>query len=112
MPVLDAGVARPDPHSAPGRRGRAVCLFHDGEVIIPGWTDARISWPRCTLAEGDGRPSILVEEELARALRHEASLAIQYWWGADVLRVRRWKKALGTGPRDPEGSRWLYQGGG
>jgi hypothetical protein len=88
---------------------RTVCLFHDFEVIITGWTDARLSWPRFRLAEGGGRPGILVDEELARALRTEASLAVQYWWGVAVVRVWRWRKALGVRARDPEGSRRLCQ---
>jgi hypothetical protein len=88
---------------------RTTCLFHDCEVIVTGWTDAPLSWPRCRRVEGGGRPGILVDEELARALRTEASLAVQYWCGVDVVRVWRWRKALGVGPRDPEGSRRLCQ---
>jgi hypothetical protein len=30
------------------RRGdRTICLYRDAEVVIPSWTNARISWPRC-----------------------------------------------------------------
>ena len=32
----------------PLRRGdKAICLFRDAEVIVTGWSDAPISWPRC-----------------------------------------------------------------
>jgi hypothetical protein len=37
------------PYQAPRlRKGeRAACLFRDCDVIVTGWTDVRISWPRC-----------------------------------------------------------------
>jgi hypothetical protein len=37
------------PYTAPSlKRGdKATCLYRDGDVIITGWSDARISWPRC-----------------------------------------------------------------
>jgi hypothetical protein len=37
------------PYTAPAiRRGdRAVCLYRDAEVIVSGWSDGLIPWPRC-----------------------------------------------------------------
>jgi hypothetical protein len=59
------------------RRGdRATCLFKDCDVAITGWTDARISWPRCLQLGTKGHPSPLVDEELARAVRHEPAAAL------------------------------------
>jgi hypothetical protein len=26
---------------------RAACLFKDCDVVVTGWTDARITWPLC-----------------------------------------------------------------
>jgi hypothetical protein len=50
-----------------------------------------------------GGSGLLVDEELARAIRLESSLAIQHWWGVDYSVVWRWRKALGVEPLN-EGS--------
>ena len=97
---------RHGPYHAPAlRRGdRATCLVRDGDVIITGWSESRIPWPRCRRPGTHGGGSgLLVDDELARAIRLESSLAIQYWWGVDVTVVWRWRKALGV-PRFNEGS--------
>ena len=63
----------------PLRRGdRATCLFRDGDVVITGWSDARIPWPRCRRPDSSGGSGLLVDDELLRALRSESSLAIQF----------------------------------
>jgi hypothetical protein len=82
----------------PVRRGdRAVCLFRDGEVVVTGWSDARISWPRCWLIGTQGGGSgLLVDEELARAVRTESALAVRYWWGVSWAAVSNWRRALGV----------------
>ena len=58
----------------PLKRGdRAVCLFRDCEIVITGWTDARIPWPRWHALDSPGSgPGLLVDEELARAVRRRA----------------------------------------
>src|SRR5262249_29899305 len=73
------------------------------------WTDARLSWPRCRPLEGRCHPWLLVEEELARAIRHESAAALGYWWGVSEGVVCRWRKALGVGRADGAGSRRLIQ---
>jgi hypothetical protein len=87
------------------RRGdRATYLYRDGDVVITGWSNARISWPRCRrLDTRRGGSGLLVDEELARAIRIESSLAIQHWWGVGMTAVWAWRKALGVG-RFNEGS--------
>jgi hypothetical protein len=65
-------------------------------VVITGWSDAPIPWPRCRALDGRGGGSgLLVDEELARAVRCESVLAIRYWWGASANAVWRWRQALG-----------------
>src|SRR5262245_63493842 len=88
----------------PLRKGdRATCLLRDGTVVITSWSDGRISWPRCRLLGVRGGPGLLVDEELARAVSCESSLAIQHWWGVNGETVWRWRKALGPAadPRTP-----------
>jgi hypothetical protein len=99
------------PYKAPRlrRSDRAACLFRDRDVIVTGWTDARIAWPLAMPAGPGrvGRPTLLVDEELARAIRHESAAALCHWWGASSKLVSRWRKALRVGRADSEGSRRL-----
>jgi hypothetical protein len=100
------------PYQAPPlKRGdRAVCLFRDCEVVITTWSDAPIPWPRCHALDSPGPGSgLLVDEELARAVRHESALAIRHWWGASWTAVRNWRRALGVRGLDTEGSRELHR---
>src|SRR5262245_16178174 len=47
----------------PLKRGdRAHCHFRDCPVIVTGWSDARIPWPRCRGGETTG-PSSALEAE-------------------------------------------------
>jgi hypothetical protein len=49
-----------------------MCLYRDAEVIVTGWSDGRIPWPRCRQAGTHGGGSgLLVAQELARAVRWE-----------------------------------------
>ena len=73
------------PYQAALKRGdRATCLFRDCDVVVTGWTDARISWPRCRPRDVPrSHPSLLVNEELAHAIRHESAAAIRHWWAVN-----------------------------
>ncbi|HMC66420.1 MAG TPA: hypothetical protein VKI65_15910 [Gemmataceae bacterium] len=93
------------------RRGqRAFCLARDCDVVITGWTAARILWPRCrAFGTHGGGSGILVDTELARAVRHESAAAVRYWWGVGTKTIAWWRRALGVGRADPEGSRRLIR---
>jgi hypothetical protein len=71
---------------------RADCLMR-GTVVITSWTDARISWPRCK-RQGKSHPSLLLDDELARAIRTESLAAVCYWWGASRAVVQQWRRLL------------------
>jgi hypothetical protein len=84
------------------------CLYRDAPVVIAGWSDARIFWPRCYLAEGRARGhGLLIDAELARAIRHESAAAVAHWWGVSKSTVQHWRNVLGVGRTDSEGSQRL-----
>ena len=98
------------PYKAPLRKrgDRTTCLYRDAPVIITSWSSASIPWPRCRALDSPGGGSgLLVDEELARAVRHESAVAVMHWWGASMGAVCRWRKTLGVGRTDNEGSRRL-----
>jgi hypothetical protein len=100
------------PYQAPPvKRGeRALCLFRDALVVVTSWTDAPIPWPRCRALDSPGGGSgLLVDEELMRAVRHESAAALRWWWRASETAVYHWRKALGIGRADTEGSRRLIR---
>jgi hypothetical protein len=101
------------PYRAPPlKKGqRAWCLYRDAAVVVATWSAAPIPWPRCYLA--GRRPcahGLLVDEELARAIKHESAAAVGYWWGASRSTVQHWRAAFGVGRRNSEGSRRLIHG--
>jgi len=89
------------PHRAPSLRV--------GDVVVTSWTDARIPWPRCKRLQGKGRPALLVDEELARAIRSESAAALRHWWGVGERAVWKWRRALGVGRTDNPGSARLIR---
>jgi hypothetical protein len=89
VPPLIAG-----PYRTPALRigGWATCLVR-GEVRIDGLTDAPIPWP---YTHASGRyASLIVCDDLARALRVEATAAIAHHWGVSRYYVSRLRRALG-----------------
>ena len=103
---------RHGPYVAPPlRRGdRATCLVRDCDVIITSWTAAPIPWPRCrAMGTRGGGSGILVDEELAWAVRTESAAAIGCWWGANVRAVAWWRRALGVTRTNNPSSHLLIQ---
>lgn len=95
------------PYAAPAcKRGDVLACEARGEgVKVGGLTDAPIPWPRVLK---NGRPSLIVCGDLARAVRSESEIAIAHHWGVSVTTVWAWRKALGVG-RITEGTARLYR---
>ena len=85
--------------------------MRDGLVIVTTWTDAPISWPRAYAPseKSGGGPGLLVDEELARALRSESAAAVGHWWRVGKETISKWRRALGVTKRNNEGSRRLVR---
>jgi hypothetical protein len=53
---------------------------------------------------------MLVDEELARAVRTDSALAVMYWWGASQSAVHNWRKYFDVaGFTTTEGNRFLHK---
>jgi hypothetical protein len=111
MNVADRYLLLFGPYRTPAlqRGDRSICHYRDSDVVVTGWTEARLPWPRCQALGSKGGSGLLVDDELARAIRHESAVAIQHWWGVNGVTVARWRKSLGVRRADPEGSRRLIQ---
>jgi hypothetical protein len=72
------------PYRAPAlKRGdRATCLYRDCAMVITGWSPGPIPCPRCRALDSRGGNWLLVDEELARAVRHESAAAVMHRFGA------------------------------
>lgn len=75
---------------------RVDCLYRGADVIITAWTDAHIPWPRCRAVSSRGGSGLLMDAELARAVRTESAAAVGYWFGVGTHAVWHWRKALGV----------------
>src|SRR5262245_49240725 len=85
----------------------AFCLLRDGTVVITGLSNGRFVWPRCRALETHGGSGLLVDEELARAIRTERAEALKYWWGVGTHGVWHWRKSLGIKQWGSPGSKRL-----
>jgi hypothetical protein len=85
------------------------CHYWNRDVVITGWSEGRISWPMCKPREGYGRPRILVDHELARAIQTESAEALKHWFGVSVKQVWRWRQCFSIGRTDTPGSARLVQ---
>jgi hypothetical protein len=100
------------PYRAPALKvgAKALCLYRDAEVVVYDWSLALIPWPLCyhagTRAFGKG---LLVDDELARAVRVESAIAVRHWWGVSAATVRKWRKVVGAGRKNNPGSQRLIR---
>jgi hypothetical protein len=80
------------------RVGRVLtCEARDCEVIVIGYSDARIPWPLGRRPRVSGR-ALIVFGDLARAVRTESNQAVCHWFGVSAQTVSKWRTALGVGP--------------
>jgi hypothetical protein len=85
-------------------------LVRDELLRVSSWSGAPISWPRgVPPVQSPGSPSLIVDEELARAVREESAEAIRYWWGVSNVTVMRWRQALGANRKNNAGSQVLIR---
>lgn len=95
------------------RKGdRVFCLSLDRPVVVVGMSPGPIPWPTCMQLEPPrkGPRRILVEEELARAVRNESTEAVAYWWGVHRSTVHKWRRALGVTRKNNRGTHRLILG--
>jgi hypothetical protein len=79
------------------RVGRVLsCEARDCDMIVTGYTDARIPWPMGRRPRYSGR-ALIVFGDLARAVRTESNQAVCHWFGITPQTVSKWRKALGVG---------------
>jgi hypothetical protein len=66
------------PYTPPAlnRGDPAVCRYRDAGVVVTSWSEAPIPWPRCQVPGQRGGSGLLVDAELARAVRCESAQAI------------------------------------
>jgi hypothetical protein len=78
-------------------RGRRLVCEVRGPVVVAGLSNARIPWPVCRgLGRSSGRSSLVVFDDLARAVRRESAQAVAHWWGVSVVTLSKWRQALGV----------------
>jgi hypothetical protein len=71
------------------------CESRDCDVIVMGYSDARIPWPVGRKPRSPARGLILYGG-LAAAVCRESNLAVCYWFGVTPQTVSKWRKALGV----------------
>lgn len=67
-----------------------------GDLKVSGFTDAPIPWPTGRATGGRGQSSLVVRDDLARAIETESVAAVRHHFGASPSVVRRWRRALGV----------------
>src|SRR4051812_18339720 len=74
--------------------GQTMHCERRGDLIVCGLSNRRIPWP--IGRPQNGGPSLILCGDLARAVKQEAALVIQHWWGVGRCTVWEWRKTLGV----------------
>ena len=74
------------------RYGAKVIDEIRGEVEIVGLHRGRIVWP---IGKRGRHNALVLYDDLARAVRQEANIVIQHWWGVGTATVQRIRAAMG-----------------
>jgi hypothetical protein len=88
------------------RYGRKAFCEVRGEVTICGLSDAPIPWP--IGKRGQGGKSLIVFQDLAKAMRRESNQPVAHWWGVDPQTLSKWRKELSV-QRATEGTSRLHR---
>jgi hypothetical protein len=94
-------IAGPDRPPALRVGDRAFCHLRNTAVVVTAISDARLPWPRCRALDSVGGSGLLVDDELVRAIRTEAAIAVAFWWNVPPTSVSRWERLLGVGRYTP-----------
>lgn len=73
--------------------GQTVECARYGAVRIVGWSQGPLPWPQCHIK---GPRSLILFEDLARAVRIESAVAVAIAWGVSGYSVNKWRKSLGV----------------
>lgn len=68
-------------------------MYRRAQCKVTAWTDAPIPWPRVLPEKSRGRPGLLVNTELRRAVRTESAEALMHWFGISghfAWKLRKW----------------------
>jgi hypothetical protein len=66
---------------------RVRCLYRGAACKVTSFTDAPIPWARVLPAGGMGRPGVLVNATMRRAIKTESAEAVKHWLGLSTLVV-------------------------
>src|SRR4051812_21822769 len=73
-----------------------ACEARDCDVIVTGYTGARIPWPVGRRPRTSARGVVLFGD-LAEAVRRESNQAVCHWFGVTPQTASKWRKALDVG---------------
>src|SRR5207248_2535325 len=79
------------------RLGDVVACARRGDVRIVGLSDAPIPWPTGQLLKGGRRPALILDGDLARAVRRESAEAVTRHRGVTANTAWQWREAQRTG---------------